>query len=456
MLSHPRKARTRLGQIADGGLFMLALGGAYTLRANATAFELPPLREIDTYLWLFPWVALIGPWMLSSQGFYTQPRLTSRWGTMIKIVRAGLFTVLATILAAFLLRADVARSVVILVGAFGGFFIYLRHELSAWSTGDERWQRRVLWVGTTEENSIAQAALSATERDAIINVDACDPATTSPEAFATRMRSESIDAVIASMRGADTKAIQSLLAVAEREGVELLVRPGVPLQSGWRLAVDDFGGEPVLYVRAQEASPVALSVKQALDYLLAAILGVVLSPLILLIALGVKITSRGPVLFQQPRGGKHGREFSMLKFRTMRVGAEAEKAQLADQNEMKGPVFKMKNDPRVTWFGRILRRHSMDELPQLWNVLRGEMSLVGPRPLPVSEVQAISEGADRRRLSVKPGLTGLWQISGRSDLADFSDWVRLDLTYIDQWSLWLDAKILLATVPVAILGRGSR
>ena len=189
---------------------------------------------------------------------------------------------------------------------------------------------------------------------------------------------------------------------------------------------------------------------------MAAILGIVLSPLILLIILAVKFTSRGPVLFHQSRAGKNGREFSMLKFRTMRVGAEAEKAQLADQNEMKGPVFKMRHDPRVTGFGRILRRHRLDELPQLWNVLRGEMSLVGPRPLPVSEVQAISEGADRRRLSVKPGLTGLWQISGRSDLADFSDWVRLDLTYIDQWSLWLDVKILLATVPEAILGRGSR
>ena len=122
----------------------------------------------------------------------------------------------------------------------------------------------------------------------------------------------------------------------------------------------------------------------------------------------------------------------MLKFRTMRLGAEAEQEQLADQNEMKGPVFKMTDDPRVTGLGRFLRHHSLDELPQLWNVLRGEMSLVGPRPLPVSEVKAIAEGTDRRRLSVKPGLTGLWQISGRSDIADFSDWVGLDLTYIDQ------------------------
>jgi hypothetical protein len=365
MLSHPRKARTRLGQIADGGLFMFALGAAYGLRANAVAFDLPELRGIETYLWLFPWIAIMGPWVLSSQGFYTQPRLTSRWGTMMKIVRAGMFTVLATILMSFLIRADVARSVVILVGAFGGFLVYIRHELSVWSSGDERWQRRVMWVGTATENAAAQTALSASERDAIMNVDECDPATTTPEDFEARMRNQSVDAVIASMRGADTNSIQALLGVAEREGVELLVRPGVPLQSGWRLAVDDFGGEPVLYVRAQEASPIALSVKQALDYLLAAILGIVLSPLILLIILAVKFTSRGPVLFHQSRAGKNGREFSMLKFRTMRVGAEAEKAQLADQNEMKGPVFKMRHDPRVTGFGRILRRHSLDELPQL-------------------------------------------------------------------------------------------
>ena len=188
MLSHPRKARTRLGQIADGGLFMLALGAAYGLRANAVALDLPELRGLNTYLWLFPWVAISGPWMLSSQGFYTQPRLTSRWGTMMKIVRAGLFTVLATILVSFLIRADVARSVVILVGAFGGFLVYLRHELSAWSTGDERWQRRVLWVGTAAENAAARAALSASERDAIVNVAECTPADTSPDDFEALMR----------------------------------------------------------------------------------------------------------------------------------------------------------------------------------------------------------------------------------------------------------------------------
>jgi lipopolysaccharide/colanic/teichoic acid biosynthesis glycosyltransferase len=146
----------------------------------------------------------------------------------------------------------------------------------------------------------------------------------------------------------------------------------------------------------------------------------------------------------------------MFKFRSMSADAEQHQADLAARNEMRGPVFKVSDDPRVTRVGRFLRRHSLDELPQLWNVVRGEMSLVGPRPLPVEEVRRFDDDTHRRRLSVKPGLTCLWQISGRNDIADFADWVRLDLTYIDNWSLWLDCKILLATVPVALFGRGGR
>jgi lipopolysaccharide/colanic/teichoic acid biosynthesis glycosyltransferase len=140
----------------------------------------------------------------------------------------------------------------------------------------------------------------------------------------------------------------------------------------------------------------------------------------------------------------------------MSAGAEKKQSELATRNEMTGPVFKVTNDPRVTPVGRFLRRHSLDELPQLWNVLRGEMSLVGPRPLPVDEVKRFSDDAHRRRLSVRPGLTCLWQIRGRNNITDFEEWVRLDLAYIDQWTLWLDAKILLATLPVVLIGRGAK
>jgi lipopolysaccharide/colanic/teichoic acid biosynthesis glycosyltransferase len=182
----------------------------------------------------------------------------------------------------------------------------------------------------------------------------------------------------------------------------------------------------------------------------------VLAPLFLLTALLVATSSRGPIIYRQQRAGLNGRPFTMYKFRSMRAGAEQLQADLADHNEMEGPVFKMKRDPRVTPVGRFLRRHSLDELPQLWNVLRGEMSLVGPRPLPLEEVHRFENLAHRRRLSVKPGLTCLWQVRGRNDITSFEEWVRLDLEYIDQWSLWLDVKILLATLPVALLGRGAR
>ncbi len=456
MLTHPRQTRSFLGQVADGGLFMLALGVAYSLRAYLARFSLDPLEAITNYLWLFPWVGVFGPLMLRSQGLYAQPRLTSRWGILFIIVRGCMVTVAGTIFLLFLVREEFARSVILLVGGFGVILVYGRHELTRWSSGDERWQRRVLWLGSPAENRIAQNALSGLERDALSTAAECDPATTDAAAFIDLLHQHAIDAVVANMAGADPARIKPLLDACESEGVELLIRPGLPLGSAWRLAVDEFAGEPVLYVRPQSAAPTALAVKQAADYLLAGGLLLLLSPVFLLTAIAVKFTSRGPVLFRQERGGRNGRPFTMLKFRTMRVGAETEQAELAARNELKGPAFKLSHDPRVTPLGHFLRRHSLDELPQLWNVLRGEMSLVGPRPLPLDEIGAIAAGADRRRLSVKPGMTGLWQVSGRSDLADFADWVRLDLAYIDQWSLWLDLKILLATIPVALLGRGAR
>lgn len=146
----------------------------------------------------------------------------------------------------------------------------------------------------------------------------------------------------------------------------------------------------------------------------------------------------------------------MYKFRSMVTDAEQRRRELEDLNEMDGPVFKLSEDPRVTWIGQILRRRSFDELPQLFNVLKGEMSLVGPRPLPVDETLQFDDLAHRRRLSVKPGLTCLWQISGRNNVKDFQEWVRLDLEYIDNWSLWLDMKILVRTVPVVLLGTGAK
>ena len=177
------------------------------------------------------------------------------------------------------------------------------------------------------------------------------------------------------------------------------------------------------------------------------------APVMIGTAIAIKLTSKGPVFFRQVRAGRHGRKFTMLKFRSMVVDAEALRAKLAHLNEMTGPVFKIKKDPRITSIGRIIRATSVDELPQLINVLIGDMSLVGPRPPLPSEVGQY-EPWQRRRLSVKPGLTGLWQVSGRNQV-DFEQWMALDLEYIDNWSLWLDLKIIFRTVPAVLRGSGA-
>jgi len=196
----------------------------------------------------------------------------------------------------------------------------------------------------------------------------------------------------------------------------------------------------------------ALAIKRLVDLVAGTAAAIVLSPLMVVIAVAIAIDSGRPVLFRQKRVGQHGRTFDVIKFRTMGLGAEGRLADLAHRNEIRGPAFKLASDPRVTRIGTYLRRTSLDELPQLWNVMRGEMSLVGPRPPLPAEVAGYDVW-HRRRLSVKPGMTGLWQIRARRE-TDFNRWVQADLEYIDRWSLWLDLKIIAQTIPAVITGSG--
>jgi exopolysaccharide biosynthesis polyprenyl glycosylphosphotransferase len=214
------------------------------------------------------------------------------------------------------------------------------------------------------------------------------------------------------------------------------------------------GNSPFLTFDWVPTRPGALAVKYAFDVIVAAAVLLSLSPMLLAVALAIRLTMGAPVIFSQERVGLHGRRFRLYKFRTMVKDAEAQRAQLLGQNEMSGPVFKLTDDPRVTRLGRFLRKWSLDEFPQFLNVLLGQMSLVGPRPLPVAEQQEI-QGWYRRRLSIKPGITGLWQVSGRSDV-DFDDWMKLDLRYVEQWSLRLDLELLLRTVPAVLARRGAK
>jgi exopolysaccharide biosynthesis polyprenyl glycosylphosphotransferase len=212
-------------------------------------------------------------------------------------------------------------------------------------------------------------------------------------------------------------------------------------------------GVPLLTFSTGPTSVGGLLLKRTLDIVLSSVMLIIALPVLAALALLIRLSSSGAVLFRQTRCGRNGRLFTLYKFRTMSPDAEERRAEIEHLNEMDGPVFKAKNDPRVTRFGRFLRKFSLDELPQLWNVLLGDMSLVGPRP-PIPDEVARYERWQRRRLAMKPGLTCLWQVSGRNEL-DFEQWMKLDLAYIDNWSPWLDLKILVRTVPVVLSGKGA-
>jgi len=326
-------------------------------------------------------------------------------------------------------------------------------------------RNRVVVVGTGEKGkSIADMILQSPELETVID-GFFDyhrrgfwryrdiPLIGSPDLL-ERFASESqIDAVVLAVEPEDMPLTASLFATAEKMGVTVSLIPDMYRSRIARAVPASLNGTPTVAYRAIPENRAALSAKLLMDKV-GALIGLVLAaPIMFISAIAIKIESPGPIFFRQLRSGINGRLFPLLKFRTMCCDAEGRRHQLSDLNEMSGPVFKIRNDPRVTRVGKFLRKYSIDEIPQFINVLRGEMSLVGPRPPLPTEV-ARYKPWQRRKLSVRPGLTCIWQVNGRNQI-DFEDWMRLDLEYIDNWSLWLDTKILARTVPTVIKGNGA-
>jgi exopolysaccharide biosynthesis polyprenyl glycosylphosphotransferase len=245
-----------------------------------------------------------------------------------------------------------------------------------------------------------------------------------------------------------------IAALCEQHGIFMRFDPEIfDLKIARARAEDlDSGAQITAYSAPLHGWPIL--VKRLLDVILSSVLLAAISPFLLLIGVLVKLTSKGPILFLQERIGRNKRRFFIYKFRTMVANAEKLQPGLETLNEAAGPVFKIRNDPRVTPIGRFLRRTSLDELPQLFNVLRGDMSLVGPRPLPLRDYEGFDQDWQRRRFSVRPGITCLWQVRGRSNVG-FDHWMRLDLQYLDEWSIWLDMKILAQTIPAVLRGVGA-
>jgi exopolysaccharide biosynthesis polyprenyl glycosylphosphotransferase len=267
------------------------------------------------------------------------------------------------------------------------------------------------------------------------------------------LRRESVDELVVADAGLDDEELMEIVDEAHRRGVKVRVAPRTTDLLVERGEYVPGQGVPLFELRPPIFAGTQWAVKRAFDLIVASLVIVVGSPLWLLIALVIKTTSRGPVFYADTRLGLGEQPFQMLKFRTMVVDAERRQADLEDANEATGALFKIRDDPRVTAVGRVLRRYSIDEVPNAINVVRGEMSLVGPRPLPVRDY-ALLEPWHRRRYNVLPGVTGLWQIAGRSDLS-FDDLVRLDFYYLENWSIWLDITILFKTLPAVAQQRGA-
>ena len=271
------------------------------------------------------------------------------------------------------------------------------------------------------------------------------------------LREQVVDEVIMSLPfGRYYEEVAQISRFCQEQGIVVRLLPGLKFLGlgSSKSTLDMFQDEPVITLLPPVMSGWRLALKRLLDVTVAAVLLVLLAPLMIVLAILVKVTSPGPVLFVQTRVGLNKRRFSLLKFRTMTVNAEEELKNLESLNEASGPVFKIKDDPRLTPCGKFLRQTSLDELPQLINVLVGEMSLVGPRPLPVRDFEGFDQDWHRRRLSVRPGITCLWQVAGRSSIK-FDRWMELDMEYIDHWSLLLDLNILLRTVGAVLKGRGA-
>lgn len=421
--------------------------------------------DVEMHAWL---IALIVPaWLLalSREGTYAPNVARSRLGLTPRLLRAGFVATLGVLGLCFLGHATdyLSRSL------FVGFSVAAVFALAAgrWALGFfvrsrgrplDGWQ--VLLVGSVAEVSPLQDAIAAhpewgievvgrvgaTPRDdgALGGLDALDPV----------LDAHPVDQVFVAGGRWDEAVLQRVADVCEERGVRFGMGANFLGLRTARAELDDLEGFPILTFSSTPSSTDALALKRLLDIVGALFLGMLSAPLLVLTPLLIRLQDGGPALFTQERVGQHGRRFRMLKFRSMRVNAEAERASMDHLNEMSGPVFKVGADPRVTRVGSLIRRWSIDELPQLWNVLRGEMSLVGPRP-PLPDEVGHYERWQLRRLSMQPGLTCIWQVSGRSEL-DFDDWMRLDLEYIDNWSLGLDLKLLMMTVPAVLLGTGAR
>jgi exopolysaccharide biosynthesis polyprenyl glycosylphosphotransferase len=479
MLRRHRQLRTQIHQLKDTALFAVALWLAHVVRKTwdwdvfgiaSTLYRhygleiFNPYHDIEpfsAFYWLYAVLIPAVPLILESQGFYDRPLIARRQDTAWRLFKGTVLTTMGVILCTFFGKTLLARGVILLFGALSFVLVFLSEEaIRAYykrRINLSQFRRKFVLIGSGDDTRRLREELARTPEEGIEVAGELDLNTYSVERLIQMLHEHSATGVIINAQHTYFGEVEKAIQACELEGLEAWLVADFFKTSISRVTMDELHNRPMMVFQSAPEVSWQSVIKRIMD-LVGATLFLLLFGwnLFLLFALLVKRSTPGPIFFRQKRSGLHGEPFTMLKFRTMVSDAEQRKKELEQYNEMSGPVFKVTNDPRVTDIGRLLRKFSCDEWPQIFNVLKGEMSLVGPRPLPVDEVARFDDLAHRRRLSVKPGLTCLWQISGRNNVRDFRDWVRLDLEYIDNWSLWLDFKILARTIPVVLIGTGAK
>jgi exopolysaccharide biosynthesis polyprenyl glycosylphosphotransferase len=419
-------------------------------------------------------IALIGclVWPITFQQFdvYASARTLGMWEVARRLIISGFVT--ATILGAFAFAADVplSRSFPFVCAAVQGVALagmrFFSYGVLRTARRFGRNTRNVLIVGSgsraaqIKRNIDAHPSWGLRVLGFVDDVDsAVDPSLFAAKLFKIDQMSVLlgdmvVDRVVVACPRSMLGSIAPVLKACSGAGVPLTLLPDLFGDFLPTPQIGRFGSRPSLEFAAVHHNSFLLGVKRLIDIIGASVGLVLVAPIVAVAALAIWLEDRQPIFFRQTRSGLYGRPFMMVKLRTMGIDAEAQKAALHALNEMDGPVFKVRFDPRITKVGAFLRRYSLDEIPQFWNVLMGDMSLVGPRP-PVPEEVSHYEISERRRLSMRPGITCIWQVSGRNEIG-FNQWVKLDLQYIDSWSLMLDLRIILQTIPAVLLARGAR